>query len=584
MVGTEPITLEAQGVKVIGRGGRVLVDGVDLEFGDRSLIAVVGPSGSGKSSLLTAISGIRPAAVGDVFYCGQSLYANYDELRESIGFVPQADLIHNELAVREALDYAARLRFAAAVTAEERSSRIDEVLRELELSHRSASQIASLSGGERKRASVALELLTKPTLLFLDEPCSGLDPGLTRVLMRLLRALADGGRTVVVVTHEFENLGLCDKVLVLAPGGVPVYFGEPAGAPTHFGHADLTDVFCQFATEDDEAAWPVDRVGAAPAAHDPAIEPSSPAPPAPRRQPWFGQLRTLCSRYVAVLMADRRNALLLALQAPVLGVLMLAALPPGEFQAAAGSQVRLVSTAGLVLFVLFLAITWIGSNNAVREIARELPILRRERAVGLSLSAYVASKFLVLGALTTVQAVVLVAIATARQHGPEAGALFGWGRGELTIAVIMAGLAAMAIGLAISALVQSPEQATSVLPMFLILQLVLSAGVVLPAIGDKPVLRQLAQLSSAQWGVAAGASTVDLNRLQLFDSRIRDLRVVDSRNPAGAINKLTRDDPANAHWSHTAEAWLIAMAALVALTLGALGIALLRLRRLDPVR
>ena len=387
------------------------------------------------------------------------------------------------------------------------------MLVELGLDHRADAPIHQLSGGERKRTSVALELLTKPSLLFLDEPASGLDPGLTRVMMRLLRTLADGGRTIVVVTHELENLDCCDQLLVLAPGGVPAFSGHPREAAAHFDQHELVDVFGVMASNPDaveSAAAPqrgIRRSGRAAAALSAPV----------RQQRWSSQVRTLSARYVSVLLADRRNVALLALQAPVLGILMLAALPAGELGAPVEPEVRLVSTAGLVLFVILLGITWIGANNAVREIARELPILRRERAFGLSLSAYLSSKFVVLATLTVVQAVVLVAIATIRQRGPTDAVVLGWGPGELMVVVAVAGVASMAVALLVSAIAQTPERATSVLPMLLILHLVLSAGVVLPEIGDKPVLRELGYLSSAQWGVAAAASTTGLNELQLFD-------------------------------------------------------------------
>ncbi|HYF46034.1 MAG TPA: FHA domain-containing protein, partial [Acidimicrobiales bacterium] len=495
------ITFEAEAVTVTAHGGRMLVDHVSFALEERSLFAVVGPSGSGKSTLLGALAGTRPFHAGRVLYGGRDLIADYAELRHRVGLVPQDDVLHGELELRRALEYAGRLRFPPDVSAEARNERVDEVLAELGIAHRASSPIDRLSGGERKRTNVALELLTKPSLLFLDEPVSGLDPGRARSLMQLLRDLADDGRTVVVVTHELAGLAVCDQILVLAPGGVPAYVGPPEGAPARFGADDLVDVFGRLA-EDPLVDWHVGRARAAsdtptvdelpvtPVAPVPAAGPTAPAAPAVR-QGWWSQLRTLTARYAEVLASDRRNALLLLLQAPVLGLLLLAALPAGELGAPPPTELRLVSAAGIVLFVLLVGATWLGANNAIREIARELPVLRRERAAGLSLSAYVASKAIVLGALTVVQAVVLVALATLRQDGPSDAVVLGWAPGELMVVVALAGLAAMALGLLISALAGSPERATSILPIVLILQLVLGAGVVLPEIVDKPVLNQL---------------------------------------------------------------------------------------------
>lgn len=601
-VDTGEITFEATGIRVTGRRGRTLVDDVGFSLAEKSLFAIVGPSGSGKSSLLGALSGLRPADAGQVLYSGRKLYRDYPELRQRIGFVPQEDVLHRELELRQALEFAGKLRFPSDVTSEQRDARIDEVLAELGLSHRASSPIHTLSGGERKRTSVALELLTRPSLLFLDEPASGLDPGLARVLMLLLRRLADDGRTIVVVTHELSSLALCDQVLVLAPGGVPAYVGAPTHASDCLGTDDMAEVFSEMVTDEArdwrfDAPPPVHHAGApAPRGSAPpeAVAAAPPVPPGPgtpaaRPAPrtghrWGSQLRTLTARYAQVLMADRRNAALLLLQAPILGVLLLVALPPGELGAAPPTEIRLVSAAGIVLFVLLVGATWLGANNAVREIARELPMLKRERAAGLSLSAYVASKAIVLAGLTIVQSVVLVALATARQRGPTDAVLFGWAPGELMVIVALSGIAAMALGLLVSALSGSPERATSVLPVVLILQLVLAAGVVLPVIVDKPVLRQLSYVSGTQWGIAGAASTVDLNRLQVFDARLRDLRSVDATDPGPAVDALTRAPEPDARWAHDPQTLLTAVAALLALTAIPLVATGFVLRRYDPGR
>ncbi|MGW6510968.1 ATP-binding cassette domain-containing protein, partial [Streptomyces niveus] len=220
----------------------------DVSFGvpEKSLIAVIGPSGSGKSTLLKALTGYRPANEGDVLYDNRNLYKQFAELRQRIGLVPQDDILHKELTVRKALKYAAKLRFPGDTAESEREARIDEVLRELKLDIHKEKRVTSLSGGQRKRVSVALELLTKPSLIFLDEPTSGLDPGMDRDVMQLLRGLADDGRTVLVVTHSVAELAICDKLLVMAPGGSVAYFGPPEEALNFFGYTTWADVFSAF--------------------------------------------------------------------------------------------------------------------------------------------------------------------------------------------------------------------------------------------------------------------------------------------------------------------------------------------------
>ena len=459
------------------------------------------------------------------------------------------------------------------------------------MSHRAESRIDRLSGGERKRVNVATELLTEPSLLLLDEPASGLDAGLERTLMRLLRRLADAGRTVIVVTHSLDSLDLCDRLLVLAPGGIPAYIGHPAGIADRFGHDDLVETFNDLATQ--QIDWRDPRLGAAAAAPQQLAAPQ-PQPNAPRaaeagRGPrraareWFAQVFALSRRFVSVLASDRRNLMLLLAQAPILGLLMLIAMPTNELSMPSATQIRFVSTAGLVLFVVLLGSTWLGANNAIREIANERALFLRERAAGLSSTAYVTSKALVLGIFTAAQAAVLVAIATAAQQGPVDAVVLGWARGELIVIVALAGVASMALSLLISAIVGTPDRATTLLPIVLILQFVLSAGGVLPEIVDKPVLRQVANLSSAQWGFAGSASTADLNQLQAFTDQLRDLREVDAADPGPALEALAESADPPERWAHTTSAWFTAAGALVALTVGPLGAAVIVLRRKEPL-
>ncbi|CAM5269763.1 FHA domain-containing protein [Streptomyces tanashiensis] len=233
---TGEVSLDVRSLAVtVDHGRKTLLDEVSFPVGQKCLLAVVGPSGAGKSTLLGALTGQRPADRGTVLYDGRDLYRDYAELRQRIGLVPQDDILHLQLTVRRALGYAAELRFPEDTVAAERRARVDEVIRELGLGERAEQPIHSLSGGQRKRVSVALELLTKPSLLFLDEPTSGLDPGMDRSVMHMLRGLADDGRTVVVVTHSVLSLDVCDRLLVLAPGGRVAYYGPPAGTLGFFG-------------------------------------------------------------------------------------------------------------------------------------------------------------------------------------------------------------------------------------------------------------------------------------------------------------------------------------------------------------
>src|SRR6266581_1843592 len=245
------VSLVATDLTVRLPGGKVLLDRVGFPIGERCLVAIIGPSGAGKTTLLGALTGMRPATEGSVLYDNRDLYKNYAELRHRIGLVPQENILHTQLSARRALGYAAELRFPRDTSKAERQRRISEVLGELSLTAHAETRTSSLSGGQQKRVNVALELLTKPSLLFLDEPTSGLDPGLDMSVMEMMSGLAHDGRTVIVVTHSVANLNLCDRLLVLVPGGKVAFFGPPQDGLRHFDKPGWAEVFQAFDNEPD---------------------------------------------------------------------------------------------------------------------------------------------------------------------------------------------------------------------------------------------------------------------------------------------------------------------------------------------
>jgi ABC-type multidrug transport system ATPase subunit len=567
VVDSGDVAFAAHGLSVTVGGGKRLLDDVSFSLPGRCLLAIVGPSGAGKSTLLRALTGSRPADHGHVRYDGRDLYAGYDELRHRIGLVPQDDVLHPQLTVRRALRFAARLRFPADVPAADRDRRVEEVIAELGLTGQADQRIDTLSGGQRKRTSVALELLTKPSLLFLDEPTSGLDPGLDRSVMRTLRGLADGtdgaGRTVVVVTHSVLNLDVCDLLLVLAPGGHVAYFGPPREALGYFGERDFADMFLQL----DRVPGPVlaarfkasaqhRRYVAAPTAALPRV-PERPGPPrtAPRQQGWLTQLGVLCRRYLAVIAADRQYALFLALLPLVLS--LLARLVPGS--AGLSSTTAVAERTGQpnqLLLVLVLGGALMGIAASIRELVKERPVYRRERAIGLSLSAYLTSKLLVLGVVTAVQAAVFTVLALLGHRPPDAAVVLGSGVVEVLLAVVAVSVLTMVVGLVISAFIDNADRGMPLLVLVLMLQLVVSGG--LFPVHGRAVLEQVAWLVPSRWAYAMGASTVDLN-------------------------PNVRGDP-DPLWEHASGPWLLAVGVLAAQLLVLLGIAARLLRRQDPVR
>ena len=168
---------------------------------------------------------------------------------------PKDDIIHLSLPLRRTLRYTAGLRLPAASTAEQTEHAVTDVLKALMLADRADVPVGSLSGGQRKRASITTELLTRTGVFFLDEPTSGLDPARGAELMRTLRQLADEGTTVVLTTHNLLHAQRCDKVAVLAGHGYLAFFGSPEQACAYFGTGSIAEIYEQLAEPDAAEAW-----------------------------------------------------------------------------------------------------------------------------------------------------------------------------------------------------------------------------------------------------------------------------------------------------------------------------------------
>ena len=532
--------LDARGLTVTLPSGKVLLDEVTFPLPERCLLGIIGPSGAGKSTLLGALTGTRPADYGTVLYDGRDLYANYAELRHHIGLVPQENILHSQLTARRGLSYAAKLRFSRDTRRKERSRRIDEVLGELSLARHADTRTGSLSGGQQKRVNVALELLTKPSLLFLDEPTSGLDPGLDKSVMELLAQLAADGRTVVVVTHSVANLASCDRLLVLVPGGRVAFFGDPADGLRHFRRDDWAEVFQDFEAEPDRD-WAADYRGSAyyaryigvplqamdaaqerPAASAAALAPPRPASP-------LAQTFTLVRRYLSVIASDRNYVGAMVALPIILGVLVRAIPDSGGL---VGTNNGLAIQ---MLIILVMSACLTGVANGVRELVKERPIYTRERAAGLSPGAYLVSKIAVLGVISAVQSVVLVAIGLSGRKMPPRGVLISQPLAEVITGLAGLAIASMTIGLLISAAVNSSDKTVPLLVGTVLVQVILCGGVI--RLNSTAGLEQLAWLSPSRWGFAALGATVNLNHVV--------------PPPAGGT-----PDPL---WRHSVNAWAVGM-------------------------
>jgi len=591
-----------------------------------------------------------------VSYDGRSLYDEYAELRYRIGMVPQDDVLHRQLTVKRALRYSASLRFADDVPRKQRNARVDEVIELLGLKQRANQRIDTLSGGQRKRTSVALELLTEPSLLCLDEPTSGLDPALDREVMRELRDLADRGRTVMVVTHSVLHLAMCDRVLVMCLGGKMGFFGPPDEVLEFFGATDYADVFEMITN--DAPGWAVRyrnsenyrrHIGdvvlqltstgggvkvpaqsAAPAAGSaasngspvtapavdteaetlsaPAFDPAADtlgapafdpgadtvsaraadpvalanlgatpgggpatvtgqappagqtgaAPKAPRRKirpaAPIRQMFTLAGRMLAVIASDRGYAAFL-IGLPLALALITHTVPGSNGLAAPkGFDIADQLEAQRLLVVLVVGASFLGIAMAIREIVNEASIYGRERAVGVSPGAYLASKLLVFLVIDVIQVALFVWLALLGKPGASDPLIFHqWKLVEIIIPVALVAFVSTVIGLVVSALVKTVEQTTPVLVVSVMAQLVLSGG--LFELGGQKVLDWISWLVPTRWGFAAGASTVNLQTMVPFKDSL---------------------------WDHTTGAWWRSVLLMVVQAAVLVGLARLALRRHDP--
>jgi ABC transport system ATP-binding/permease protein len=497
--------------------GRVLLDATTLSIEPCEFVAIVGASGAGKSTLMMALCGFERATGGTIMINGDDLYAGYDAYRSIVGYVPQEDILHRSLTVTRALHHAARLRLPNDTAECEIDSRIASVLDQVDMTEHADKRVDQLSGGQRKRVSIACELLADPLLLFLDEPTSGLDPGLERKLMFTLRKLADAGRTVVLITHATANIRVCDHIVYLVEGKM-VYFGPPAQALEFFGVDDFADIYA--ATDEPEKyeesaeAWQakyrqslqhqkyvIERPARAPDA--PSVEQHAEKERRAKSftQSSWRQLAILCRRYLELLLADRKNLTLLLLQAPIIGLLLVLVSHPEAFVASRIEAKKLI-------FMLALTGVWFGVINSAREICKESAVLRRERLAGLRAGPYLLSKLIVLTLLVLVQTALLLGALIARVHLPAHGLVLPIAL-ELYITVALCGIAGIALGLALSAIAATPDKAMSLIPFVLVPQ-VLFAGVMFVL---KGVTSAIGWLVSARAGVDALSASVDLNTL-----------------------------------------------------------------------
>ena len=582
------------------RQAKQILHPLNLVINPREFVALVGSSGSGKSTLLKALLGLSPASAGAVLINGDNVYDHLDIYRHLIGYVPQDDIVHPQLKVRQALRYALQLRLPGDADPADGEKQIDEALAKVGLTAQANTLIRNLSGGQRKRVSIAAELLADPWIFFLDEPTSGLDPGLEKLMMDTLRALADEGRTIILVTHATSHIVEdCDQVAFMARGGRLAYFGPPDQAVKFFNVDNFPDIYTvlsQTYTRGDEAALAPElkplvepRTNGQPSteieagalwaehyrrselyqtyithrqsgqiAHTVAAE-----RPSARQstQQQMRQFKILAQRYLDLIKADRLSLWVLGAVMPLIGLFLLLISPaealvghsPAEITAileTSGSY-SIAAETQTVLFVMALATSLLGMFSAAYELVKEETIYRRERMLGLKVIPYFASKFGVLGLFMAGQVALFLLVLALNLRFPGLGVMV-WAPLEFYITLLLTVLASIALGLFISASASSKDMVTYLILIAILIQIVFSGAI----FELSPLTAPLSYLTITRWSLESLGISANIEHLNTL-SQVRVENVLDTGR---GLQTLIKDiaTPINFYVNYTPNALALA--------------------------
>ncbi len=517
------------------RGEKFITNGVNLNIEPGEFVAIVGGSGAGKTTLLNCISGMAEFSAGDIFINGESIKTNERSLRSLMGYVPQNDIVYDNLTLERMLMYSAKLRMPVDTTAAEIQDKIDETLELVELTDHRTTMISRLSGGQKKRASIAVELLASPRLFFLDEPSSGLDPGTEKHLMQMLKKLSETGKTVIMVTHTVQNINVCDRLICMGNGGYLCYSGDPKGALEFFGKEDMIDIYDDL-NENSKAVS--ERFNAEEEKRRPGgnegfeekIVPKARYAFVPRK--FFKQFFVMTARYAEIILNSRSRLLMLILMPIALTFLVCIAFQAdGNIYNYLGLAVDRDCLPFLVagdtmklLFAFSCAAFWIGIFNSVQEISKERNIFEREKFTGVRAVPYVLSKFVIIGFICLIQSIIMQLLfnffsnttatvdgnidsVTAQAiHMNEKGIVFSSLPMELFFTTFFCVMSAMCLGLLISS-AASNDLALILCPVFLLPQILFS-GVASTLSG---ITETISKIVPCRWACIAYFASSALN-------------------------------------------------------------------------
>lgn len=487
--------------KQVGKHNNITIcDHVSLQIAPGELVAIIGGSGAGKSTLMNCISGYSKPSAGEVLVNEVNLYENFDMLKHIIGYVPQQDIVYDNLTVESMLYYSAKLRLPKDVKEEELKVIVEKVIDTVELTERKDTFVRNLSGGQRKRASIAVELLTDPKLFFLDEPASGLDPGTERSLIRTLKGMTVSGKTVILVTHSTLNLDAYDKIVFMGTGGKLCFCGTYHEALAFFQTDDIVDAYEMISRHADY--WQEQYFENQQEKYKGTNKIKHEKIKKTAKKGLVRQFAVLCARYIKLMLNDKQRILLLLLQAPLLAYLISLVANGKEF-----AQYEVTKS---LLFALSCCGFWIGILSSIQEICKERNILKREYMTGLNLCSYILSKVAVLGILCLVQTILIVTTFSILLKYPKDGICMP-AYLEYCITTWFTAMAAAAMGLFVSSLFSNADRAMTVAPILLMPQILFS-GVIFNL---EDATEIVSYLTVCRWSMEGYGSTANLNDLQL---------------------------------------------------------------------
>ncbi|MBX7220270.1 MAG: FHA domain-containing protein [Blastocatellia bacterium] len=505
-----------------GSGMIKLLDRVRLSIPANEFVGLLGPSGAGKSTLMDALNGMRPADQGAVLINTLNLYENINSFKQSIGYVPQDDIIHRELTVYRTLYYVAKMRLSSDTSNQEIDQIINEVMDVTGLASRRNVPISQLSGGQRKRVSIAVELITKPSIIFLDEPTSGLDPGTEEKIMHLFKQISEAGHSVILTTHAMENVRLFDKIVVMMRGRL-VWYGPPQEALEYFNISSIKNLFDTLGdpNSDQIAIGWQRKFEQSQAYHRYVMQPLSglqrmttPQIRKATNDNTIGQsIRqtfVLARRYFEVMAGDKFNLTILLGQAPVIAMLM-------------GLAVGKDWMRDFPYFILALSSIWFGCSNAAREIVKESSVYKRERMVNLGIFPYIFSKLIILTMIGVLQVALLYGLGAVFENVPGNPVL-------IYVNLLLSSLVGIGIGLLISAAVRTSEVATSLVPLILIPQ-ILFGGLLLP---NQGISEGIGLIMPAMW------SYDSMKHISLLNSDMKIMRGQDEDDVDGELGRIKK--------------------------------------------